>query len=169
MGRQSVDATLGALARRRTDLSSAHFGLGYQMIEPAPDTGQAPVRAQRIGISAPKRQLKRAVDRNALKRVAREAWRLAGWPPAGRPQVILLRLRRAEADWKTMGRAALKKAWRAEIDELLGRLIRRLASQGAQAAAPQGAEVAASLQTQGQAGVVAPVADPAVTPAPDAR
>lgn len=126
MARQRVDATLGALARRRADISSAHFGIAFQMTEPLPDSGEVRARGDRIAVSAPKRQLKLAVDRNALKRVAREAWRIAPWAPSGRPQVILLRLRRAEADWKNMGRATLKKAWRAEIDELLGRLMRRL-------------------------------------------
>lgn len=137
MARQRVDATLGALARRRADLSSAHFGIAFQMIESLPDSGQGPAHGDRIAVSAPKRQLKRAVDRNALKRVAREAWRLAPWAASGRPQVILLRLRRAEAEWKDMGRAALKKAWRAEIDELLRRLMRRLAAPAA--ATPAGA------------------------------
>lgn len=126
MARQRVDATLGALARRRADISSAHFGIAFQMTESLPDSGEVRARVDRIAVSAPKRQLKLAVDRNALKRVAREAWRLAPWAMSGRPQVILLRLRRAEADWKNMGRATLKKAWRAEIDELLGRLMRRL-------------------------------------------
>lgn len=126
MGRQRVDATLGALARRRVDLSSAHFGLAFQQSETPDDT--AAVRGFRFAISAPKRQLKRAVDRNALKRVAREAWRLAAWPETGRPQVAMLKLRRSEPDWKTMGRPSLKKVWRAEIDELVVRLIRRLSA-----------------------------------------
>jgi len=129
MARQRVDATLGALARRRVDLSSAHFGLAYQMREEAvalPAAAALRPGRDRISISAPKRQLKRAVDRNALKRVAREAWRHAPWAACGRPQVMMLKLRRSEPDWKTMGRQALKKAWRAEIDELLARLVRRL-------------------------------------------
>lgn len=129
MGRQRVDAALGALARRRVDLSSAHFGLAFQQSEAPDDTGA--VRGCRFAISAPKRQLKRAVDRNALKRVAREAWRLAPWPETGRPQVAMLKLRRSEPDWKTIGRPSLKKVWRAEIDELVVRLIRRLSARDA--------------------------------------
>ena len=143
MARQRVDATLGALARRRVDLSSAHFGLAYQMREEGGASPVDPAAASRpgrdrISISAPKRQLRRAVDRNALKRVAREAWRHAPWSACGRPQVMMLKLRRSEPDWKTMGRPALKKAWRAEIDELLARLVRRLpaCAAGVAASAP---------------------------------
>lgn len=149
MARQRTDATLAALARRRVDLSSAHFGLAFQMLEagggvatpseacelepscPASraQAGAARRRASRLAVAVPKRQLKRAVDRNALKRVAREAWRLAPWGERARPQVLMLKLRRAEAEWKTTGRSALKKAWRAEIDELFSRLRRRVDAQ----------------------------------------
>lgn len=131
MARQRGDATLAALARRRADLSSPHFGLAFQM----PQAGDA--SACRLAVSVPKRQLKRAVDRNALKRVAREAWRLAPWGEAVRPQTVMLKLRRAEPEWKTTGRSALKKAWRAELDELFLRLWRRAVgwpAPGAQAA-----------------------------------
>lgn len=129
MARQRVDASLAALARRRADLSSAHFGLAFLMKESA-ETG-VPVdhAAGRLAMSVPKRQLKRAVDRNALKRVAREAWRLAPWGALARPQVVMVKLRRSEARWKVTGRAALKKAWRAELDELFSRLRCRIQAQ----------------------------------------
>lgn len=148
MARQRTDATLAALARRRVDLSSAHFGLAFQMMEAGGEVatasealgremvcpshaqaGSARRRASRLAVAVPKRQLKRAVDRNALKRVAREAWRLAPWGERARPQVLMLKLRRAETEWKTTGRRALKKAWRAEIDELFSRLRRRVDAQ----------------------------------------
>ena len=152
MARQRTDATLAALARRRVDLSSAHFGLAFQMVEAGgasatssetcegesaclashAKAGGARRRASRLAVAVPKRQLKRAVDRNALKRVAREAWRLAPWGERARPQVLMLKLRRAEAEWKTAGRSALKKAWRDEIDQLFSRLRRRLDAQQVQ-------------------------------------
>ena len=146
-----------ALARKRADLSSAHFGLSYRIdpvqspaascapgqdrVEPgselSPGASRRSVsRAGRLAISAPKRQLRHAVDRNAFKRVAREAWRLADWPAGGDPRQLpplaMLKLRRSEPEWKTIGRAALKRLWRAEIDELLARLLRRLASHASQ-------------------------------------
>lgn len=77
-------------------------------------------------MAVPKRHLKRAVDRNALKRVAREAWRLAPWGDCPVPQVVMVKLRRSEPDWKSTSRPALKKAWRAELDELFLRLRRRI-------------------------------------------
>jgi ribonuclease P protein component len=129
MGRQRVDVSLAALARRRADVSSAHFGLAFMMTEADGVVASVPHGKGRLGMSVPKRQLKLAVDRNALKRVAREAWRLAPWDELPRPQVVMVKLRRSEPQWKTTGRAALKKAWRAELDELFSRLRRRVQSQ----------------------------------------
>ena len=79
-----------------------------------------------LGFAVPRRQLKRAVDRNALKRVAREAWRHARWEGVERPAAAMLKLRRAEPSWESTPRGALKKAWRAELDELFARLVARL-------------------------------------------
>lgn len=140
MARQRIDASLAALARRRADLSSAHFGLAFLMTE-AGGVGTPAVHAHgRLGMAVPKRQLKHAVDRNALRRVAREAWRLAPWGDCARPRVVLVKLRRAEPEWKTAGRAALKKAWRAELDELFSRLRRRLAAQAGSTRAAEPAQ-----------------------------
>ena len=132
MARPRVDKTLGELARRRVDLSSPHFGLAFMPVPQGVcgtgDPLQSVQTVARFAVSAPKRHLKRAVDRNALKRVAREAWRLADWPPGCRPQVAMLKLRRTDPDWKTMGKSAIKKGWRAEIDGLVARLIRRVSA-----------------------------------------
>lgn len=139
MARPRIDAAIAALARRRADLASAHFGLAYSIgnTMPAAATARSPEgHAQpsagfrpRLAISVPKRQLRRAVDRNMMKRVAREAWRLADWAQARRcPSGLqaMLKLRRVEPEWKAMGRNTLKKAWRAEIDALLQQLHKRL-------------------------------------------
>jgi ribonuclease P protein component len=80
----------------------------------------------RLGFSVPKRQLARAVDRNMVKRVAREAWRHARWGSIQRPCATMLKLRRADAQWKSTPRGALKKALRVELDALFERLIARL-------------------------------------------
>ncbi len=156
MARQRGDPTLAALARRRADLSSTHFGLAFQMAQ----AGEA--SAGRLAVSVPKRQLKRAVDRNALKRVAREAWRLASWGAAPRPQTVLLRLRRAEPDWRASGRSALKKAWRVEIDELFLRLKRRASSRALPG--PQPADAPSSRPD-----AVNPPLQEALPSAPEAR
>ncbi|HWS73970.1 MAG TPA: ribonuclease P protein component [Quisquiliibacterium sp.] len=129
MARQRIDASLAALARRRADVSSAHFGLAFLMTEAGGLVAPAARPSSRLAMSVPKRQLKRAVDRNALKRVAREAWRLAPWGDCARPQVVMVKLRRSEAQWKTTGAASLKKAWRAELDQLFSSLSRRMNAQ----------------------------------------
>ena len=41
----------------------------------------------------------------------------------------MVKLRRSEAQWKTTGAASLKKAWRAELDELFSSLSRRVKAQ----------------------------------------
>jgi ribonuclease P protein component len=144
MARQRIDASLAALARRRADLSSAHFGLAFLMTEAGGSVAGVAHEHGRLGMAVPKRQLKRAVDRNALRRVAREAWRLAPWGDCARPAVVLVKLRRAEPEWKTSGRAALKKAWRAELDALFLRLRRRLALQASPNPAADPAQPAVS-------------------------
>lgn len=139
MARPRIDAAIAALARRRVDIASPHFGLAFST-DLAPvvvvDPQQAdrvrppfPRPARRLAISVPKRQLRRAVDRNMMKRVAREAWRLTDWAQTGTcaPGLhAMLKLRRAEPEWKSMGRGALKKVWRTEIDGLLVQLVRTL-------------------------------------------
>jgi hypothetical protein len=135
------------LARRRPFLTSPHFGLAIEMpvtaregpgAAPAgPGEAAAPVE-RKIGLAVPKRLLRRAVDRNACKRVAREAWRLADWHGAERPALALIKLRRSEPEWKTMSARALRKAWRVELDELLLRCVGRLRSgRGPRADAPR--------------------------------
>jgi RNase P protein component len=119
----------------------------------APAAGRARARSPgRLGFSVPKRQLARAVDRNMLKRVAREAWRHARWGSIRRPCAAMLKLRRTDAQWKSTPRGALKKAWRAEIDALFERLIVRLrAEQGAgssQAHCPTQGQVQGPRQDQ---------------------
>ncbi|HQP65668.1 MAG TPA: ribonuclease P protein component [Quisquiliibacterium sp.] len=131
-----VDVSFAALSKRRPDITSAHFGLAFvtgarlNVQDPAqqPADAKAFVRnppQPALGFAVPKRLIKGAVGRNALKRVAREAWRAAAWPARHQPARALVKLRRAQAEWKQMPMATLKKVWRAELDELLVRLDRR--------------------------------------------
>ncbi len=117
MGRQRADPQLQALSRQRTLSTTEHFGVS--LIRHAD--------ASRLGLSVPKRLLPRSVDRNALKRVAREAWRLQAWPEPGRPDVAMIKLRSRSPQWPSMPRGALKRAWRTEIDTLIRRAIARSA------------------------------------------
>jgi hypothetical protein len=117
MGRQRVDAGLLALAKQRPDSTTEHFGVSLQRH----------AGAARLGLSVPKRLLPDAVDRNLLKRVAREAWRLGRWDPAVRPDVAMIKLRRRRDEWLRMPRGALKRAWRVELDALVRRAAARVA------------------------------------------
>lgn len=121
MVRQQADASFAALSRRRPDLTSPHFGVVTSGHEPAPSE-------PRLGFAVPKRHLPRAVDRNAVKRVAREAWRLASWGNTSRPAIAMIKLRAIEPHWKQLPGRTLKKLWRAELDELIARWQRRAAS-----------------------------------------
>lgn len=125
MPRTRVDARFAALSRRRADLVSEHFGLALMMRVPN-DPPQGPAR---LGFAVPRRQLAHAVDRNALKRVAREAWRRVRWPGENRPAVALVKLRRADPAWPGATRRALKRSWRAELDALFGRAAAQAARQ----------------------------------------
>ena len=77
------------------------------------ESGQAPLRPK-LGLIVSKRFLKKAVDRNAVKRVAREAFRhqSAQLPPG----YYVIRLHRRPEDMSTR---AFKKLLRAECDTLL--------------------------------------------------
>lgn len=71
-------------------------------------------------MAVPKRLLKRAVDRNTLRRIAREAWRAGASPD--RPQApALLRLAKRPSGFDTLTQRARKRLWRAEIDGLFAR------------------------------------------------
>lgn len=72
----------------------------------------------RLGLVVAKKLAKRAVWRNAVKRVAREAFRQAR--PALPAMDLILRL----AQPVSVVDAAAKRLWRAEIDELLAKLPR---------------------------------------------
>jgi len=132
LGRPSVDPVFASLARRRPDLSSMHFGVSCLPIPEGELRRSGPRTLGKLGFSVPKRLLPRAVDRNALKRVAREAWRHARWSGVARP-AAMIKLRRVEPQWKTASRSALKKAWRSELDELIRRLVSRLRANQRQA------------------------------------
>ena len=121
----------------------------------APASGRACERSPgRLGFSVPKRQLARAVDRNMLKRVAREAWRHARWGSIRRPCAAMLKLRRTDAQWKSTPRGALKKAWRAELDALFERLVARLRAEQRAGSGP------AHGQAQSEAAPVSPKSQP---------
>lgn len=92
-----------------------------------PDRGPVPVR---FGFTVARRLARRAVDRNTVKRVMREAARqqiaILDAAAADRSVDIVLRLKSAAADAGSLGRTAWKAALRAEADALLEQLRRTL-------------------------------------------
>ena len=107
-----------ARRRGRGPVASAHFTLSRRT--PVPDGGNALPTGDVLLMAVPKRLLKRAVDRNTLRRVAREAWRAASGHDRPRSPA-LLRLARRPAGFDTLTQRARKRLWREEIDELLAR------------------------------------------------
>jgi ribonuclease P protein component len=92
------------------------------------DGGDVPVR---FGFTASRRHARRAVDRNTVKRVLREAARrhieeLDAAAATSRSVDIVLRLKTAVPDRTALARSAWKAALRAEADALLRQLARRL-------------------------------------------
>ncbi len=85
-------------------------------------------------MAIPKRQLKRAVDRNTVRRVAREAWRATALATAGSagadaatasgtesapaPANALLRLVVRPQGFAALAQGARKRMWRTELDAL---------------------------------------------------
>ncbi len=109
----AVDFSQVFAARR--SLRGEYFNLHYFASRPpaVSDPGSA-----RLGLVIAKKLARRAVQRNLLKRLAREAFRHArsSLPPYD----LVLRL--AKPPGKSL-EAEARHAWRADIDQLLGRLV----------------------------------------------
>lgn len=88
--------------------SGRYFGLQRHPLE----SGGFPV----LLMSVPRRLLKRAVDRNTVRRIAKESLRSA------RPQVngvaLMVKLKRRPDEFETLTQRARKALWRAELDRL---------------------------------------------------
>jgi ribonuclease P protein component len=95
-----------AVLKSGASLRSRHFVLKHR----ANDGGGA-----RIGLVVARRLLKRAVDRNLVKRIAREAFRAERWRLTSADLVLRLAVAPAGID---------RRELRSEIDALLARLSR---------------------------------------------
>jgi len=100
------------LLRTRPVASGPHF-----LVHARPAAEAGDVRGRLI-VTAPKRVLRGAVERNAMRRVVREAWRAAGLN--GRPVVALVRVRAAidVSDTPGAGLPRRKRLAREELDRL---------------------------------------------------
>ena len=102
---------VAALLRTRPGVRSEHFNLHWKLLEGLPGV---------LFLAIPKRLLARAVDRNAVRRVAREAWRSAALEAA--PVAAMLRMTRLPPARGVRHRKAIV---RAELDVALRTLSRR--------------------------------------------
>lgn len=105
--------TVAALLRTRPGVRGEHFSLHWRVLDGPPGV---------LFMAIPKRLLARAVDRNAVRRVAREAWRAADVARA--PVAALLRMTGLPPARGARHRKALV---RAELDEAFRAMSRRLA------------------------------------------
>ena len=96
------------LLKTRPVASTACFGLHSR---PA-DVPDVPV----LLMSVPRRVLKRAVDRNTVRRLARETLLTTGRQASG--CALLLRLKRMPTGFDALSQRARKAAWRAELSRL---------------------------------------------------
>jgi ribonuclease P protein component len=92
------------------------FELRYRRNEDA----SAQIAVARLGLVIPKRLARRAVLRNQIKRLAREAFRqvLPGLPSVD----MIIRLTRPPLSAKERVNQALRQLWRRDIDRLLAGL-----------------------------------------------
>lgn len=111
------------LLRSRPGAVGEHFAMHCKPL-PAPRAGDA--RAGVLFLAIPKRQLARAVDRNLVRRVAREAWRASGF--AALPAAVLVRLRRRPEWFDQAGVRRRRAGIRSELDALFADpALRRIA------------------------------------------
>ncbi|RPH64667.1 MAG: hypothetical protein EHM83_07835 [Burkholderiales bacterium] len=104
---------VSALLRTRPGVVSEHFSVHWRVLAGAPGV---------LFMAIPKRLLSRAVDRNAVRRVAREAWRAAAL--AGAPVAAMLRMTRLPPARGVRHRKAIV---RAELDAAFRTLGLRMA------------------------------------------
>jgi RNase P protein component len=81
-----------------------------------PEPGASGVFAGVLFLSVPKRHLARAIDRNLVRRIAREAWRAAGF--ATLPVAVMVKLRRRPGWFAAAGVRQRRRCLREELDRL---------------------------------------------------
>lgn len=117
--------------------SRRYLALSAQLQPPVParPIDPAPAGAVRFGFTVSRHQARRAVARNAVKRVLREAARHGAGPlreaAAAQRLDILLRLKAPLPDVSAASWSAVKAALRREADSLITQLHRLLLAQSA--------------------------------------
>jgi ribonuclease P protein component len=118
------------LIRSRPSGSTLHFSIHWKTL---PDSQTADTRAAQTAdtpkdadsgngvlfLSVPKRLLKRAIDRNLVRRIIRECWRGAGLP--ARRLAVLVKMRSRPVAFGEPGVRHRRQALREELSRLFGR------------------------------------------------
>ena len=145
---------------------AARFWLAVSVITPtlSPASPLAPIppaSALRFGITVSRRQARRAVARNTVKRVLREAARhrapVLEAALAGKTLDILFRLKAPLPDPATAGWAQVKAQLRREADGLLEQLLAALQSGGPLPGAAQRPRQSLAQSARGREGARTPV------------
>jgi RNase P protein component len=110
----------GERSARRPGLNSRHFSLTWRRNREGRRDDSAIHRAPRLMLAVAKKLLPRAIDRNTVRRIAREAWRAA--EPGHRDLSVFIRLLSVCDALKLLPDAQRKRLLRAELDGLLSRL-----------------------------------------------
>lgn len=82
-----------------------------------------------LQFAVPKKLLKRAVDRNAVRRVARESWRAAVLRAGDSFKLntgvheVRIRLLSRPKSLTELSRPARKRFWRVELDQILSKIV----------------------------------------------
>ena len=105
---KAVRVNAAGLLRSRPVASSRHFGLQRQALEGSGGSV--------LLMSVPRRVLKRAIDRNTVRRIARESLRQVRGPAEG--VALMVRLKRRPDDFEGLSQRARKTLWRSELDQL---------------------------------------------------
>lgn len=105
---------------------TAHFALHRGALD-TPTEGRAlfPVSAAWVGVVLPKRWARRAVTRNAIRRQIHELSRLHAQTLPQAAWVIRLRSEFSRKQFVSATSEPLKRAVRAELEQLLGRVLMR--------------------------------------------
>ena len=103
---------------------TAHFALHRRALD-APSVGRPlfPVPAAWVGVVLPKRWARRAVTRNAIRRQIHELSRLYADTLPHAAWVVRLRSEFSRKQFVSATSEPLKRAVRAELEQLLGRVL----------------------------------------------
>ena len=118
--RQQFQAVMsGALVAK-----TPHFALHRAALDAAPDSVSLfPVADAWLGVLLPKRWARRAVTRNAIRRQIYELARLQADRLPQAAWVVRLRSEFSRKQFVSASSEALKRAVRAELEQLLGRVM----------------------------------------------